>query len=156
MQRRRAGLTLVELLLVIAVAGILSTIAVTRVRDHVARQGARNARDEFVYMAARARAAAIERSRNVRLEADPATSRVRIVTGRAGEGDTLEIRRYGMDFNTTVTTSDGQELTICYSPRGYADISCTSLQSGEISVGFTRGGETASALVRPMGQVIRQ
>jgi prepilin-type N-terminal cleavage/methylation domain-containing protein len=154
MRAQRAGFTLVELLLIIAVSGVLSMIAISQVGDYVARQGARNARDEFVYMAARARAAAIERSVVVRLEVDPATDRVWVVTNRSGVGDTLEVRRYTADENTTITTGDGAVLTVCYSPRGYAT-SCTSI-SAELAVDFTRGTRTASALVRPLGQVLRK
>jgi prepilin-type N-terminal cleavage/methylation domain-containing protein len=152
---KRSGFTLVEALIVIAIAGILSTIAFSGMKEYLARQGARNARDEFVYMAARARAAAIERSQVVRLEISPDEDRVRIVTSQNGVEKVLETRHYTGEFNAVVTTGNGETLTICYSPRGYASTSCTSI-SEEVSVDFARAGKSARAVVRPLGQVFRR
>lgn len=155
MRPGRSGFTLIELLIVIVVTGIMISIGSARLTQYLAQQGARNARDEFVYMAARARAAAIERSRVVRLSIDPVTARAFVVTNRSGAGDTLEIRHYDGEFRAEVTTPTGTAVTVCYSPRGYAIEACNVGVDQGAEVNFNRGASNAQAIVRPLGQVLR-
>lgn len=154
MQSNRAGLTLIELLVVIVISGILTGIASSGLMWYMADQGARNARDEYVYMAARARAAAVERARVVRLEIDPVTDRAWVVTGRSGAGDTLEVRSFTGEYLADVTTAANDTVRICYSPRGYAVSPCTNVDA-ETPMDFTRAGRSHRAVVWPLGQVLR-
>jgi prepilin-type N-terminal cleavage/methylation domain-containing protein len=155
MRPGRSGFTLIELLIVIVVTGIMISIGSARITQYLAQQGARNARDEFVYMAARARAAAIERSQVVRLSIDPVNARAFVVTNRSGAGDTLEIRHYDGEFRAEVTTSNGAPVTVCYSPRGYAIQTCNVGVGDSARVNFKRGASDSHATVRPLGQVVR-
>lgn len=150
MRRRRSGFTLVELLVVILVGSILTGIAVAGGGRFVARQGAVNARDAFVFLSFRARSIAVESGRDILLELDPVSGEAWIV--RREGGQRLETHRYEGEYQAEVVTPGNARITICYSPRGYAIPAC-SQNTNNVEVGFVRGGNTARAVVRPLGQV---
>lgn len=150
--RSRGGFSIIELMFVLLIGSILMSMAFKGASGYLARQGAINARDAFVYLSSRARASAIERGGIVRLELDPAGERVWLVTGRSGAGDTLEVLNYSGEYQADVQTGSGSALTICYTARGFADETCTSIAVA-LDLRFVRGADTARALVRPLGQV---
>jgi prepilin-type N-terminal cleavage/methylation domain-containing protein len=154
MRPARTGFTLIELLVVIVVGAVLTSIAGARLSRYFAEQGARNARDEFVYLASRARMAAIERSRVVRLELEPASGRAWVIATSGGVEDTLEVRHFMAEHQAEVETAGGGPLRVCYSPRGYALDLCTDVKKNT-EVKFTRGSRSAPVIVRPLGQVVR-
>lgn len=157
MRPDRTGFTAVELLVVMLIGAILTSMGVSQFSRYEARQGARNARDSFVYMAGRARSIAIERGAAVRLVIDPAQDRTWIQTGQTGVGQTLEELSYKGEFAADVTTSARGPVTVCYAPRGFALRSCSMPQSTQaITVTFARGTHVYNARVRPLGQVDRQ
>ena len=81
----RRGVTIVELLMTLAVLGVLSSIAVPRAATLVDRISVRGATQDVVLAIAAARAAATRRGAYASFVADPRTGRLRVVSG----GETL-------------------------------------------------------------------
>ena len=153
----RGGYTLVELLVTMLIAAIVMSVAVPQFTTMMQRRNAQNARDDFVWMAVRARARAIERGSAYLLEVNPSTSRAWIVKRNpSSASDTVQTVAFNTEFNASVTTSTGNKITVCYSPRGFA-FTCDATYSptANVTVTFTHIDKTSSATVRPLGQVIR-
>lgn len=148
----RPGFTLIELLLVVVVGAVLTGMAVGAVSRHLARQNAGNARDTLVHLAVRARASAIERGRVVRLELDPSTELAQVIVG----ADVLESVRYGDEYDVDVMTGDDRKLTVCYTPRGFASPAPCTTVPVETAVLFRSGSHTSRAVIKPLGQVVRE
>jgi Tfp pilus assembly protein FimT len=81
----RRGMTIVELLVMMAILGAMAAIAVPRAVTTMDRFSVRGAAQDVVLAIAAARAAASDRSTYVSFVADPRTGRVRAVSG----GETL-------------------------------------------------------------------
>lgn len=81
----RRGITIVELVITLAVLGVLSSIAVPRAAALVDRISVRGATQDVVLAIAAARAAATRRGAYASFVADPRTGRLRVVSG----GETL-------------------------------------------------------------------
>lgn len=117
-------------------------------------KNAQTARDNLVWMAARARAKAIERGQVWTLEIDPAADKVRIKQRNAAAA--LDSVDFSTEFNTTISTAANATIIVCYSPRGFAFSSCgSSSPSANVDVTFTHLDKTAVARVKPLGQVER-
>lgn len=154
---RRAGFTILELMIVMIIAGVIATIAIPRMGSVQARQSAQNARDAFVWMGTRARARAIERGTTQLLKIDPASDRAWIIKRNpTSAADTAQVVDFQGEFDATVSTSTGSVVTICYNTRGYAWACDAASPTTDVIVSFETGRETATARVRPLGQIERQ
>lgn len=152
----RAGFTLIELMVVIFIAGLIIAIAQPRVSQTLQQRYARNSRDAFAWAASRARARAIQTGATQLLVINPTTERAAVHRRNpTSAADTLmTIDFTNSEFNSTVATPSNAVLTVCYSPRGYA-YAATGCNSTTVDVTFTHGVYTASARVKPLGQVER-
>jgi len=154
---QRPGFTILELMIVMIIAGVVASIAIPRMGAMQASQGAQNARDAFVWMGARARARAIERGVTQLLEIDPATDRAWIVRRNpTAASDTAQVVSFRTEFEADVTTQTGTTITICYNTRGYAWACDAASPTADELVTFETGRRTAVARVRPLGQIERQ
>lgn len=146
----RSGFSLVELLIVLAIGAILMTFAVPSYTRMTQAKSAQNARDNLVWMGARARARAIERGQVWQLEIDPALERARVrQRGAALAQDSVT---FSTEFRSTISTPSNTTLIICYTPRGFALTSCNA---NNVDVTFTHKDKTAVARVKPLGQIER-
>ena len=153
----RKGFTLVELLLVIIIGAIMMMMAIPSFTRVTAGQNARNARDQLVWMSARARSRAIERGQVILLEVHTGNDRAWIVrrnTGTALASDTLEkvnfLTEQSVELSGTAT-----QVTLCYNPRGYAFGCSGNSPSTNQSVVFSHAGKSATAVLKPLGQIER-
>lgn len=145
--RRRQGFTVIELVVVIVVAGILIMIAIQAMGAVQHRMASEQAARTFQTLHARARAHAIEGGTNTRLVVDVAGDSVSVRRG----GDALETIRFREEFGVDIT---GSSLILCMGPRGYADTDCNSFTS-PITLSFTQNGKTESVQLLPLGQLVR-
>ncbi|MBI4544081.1 MAG: hypothetical protein HY703_02670 [Gemmatimonadetes bacterium] len=140
---------MIELLLVLMIGAVLTSMASPRVGHLQAVRALVNAQNSAIFLAARARAVAVERGKTARLEVDPLGDRAWIVVLPS---DTVSLVDYRDEFAADVFTTTGTTLTVCYTPRGFALPSCTSPNLPAF-VGFSRGRDTLRVRVRPLGQV---
>jgi prepilin-type N-terminal cleavage/methylation domain-containing protein len=156
LRRGHFGFSLIELLVVIVIAGVLIGISVPAVGRAQAQRRVMNARDSFVWLASRARMAAVERGRVARLELDPATGQATVILQLATDS-TLEVVRYWEEYGVAVGTESGTAIRVCYDSRGYAMESACTMAGLPDMVLFTDGGQFAArARVLPLGQVERR
>lgn len=147
-RQRRAGFSLLELLVVIVIGGILAGIVGPSIGRVQARLDTESARDSFMLYAARARSLAIDRGAVTTLVVNTGTDQVQIRIG----ADIVDTYDFGANHEVDLT---GASFNVCYSSRGFALASCTSL-AADTDVTFTRAGETASATMKVLGQVQRK
>jgi prepilin-type N-terminal cleavage/methylation domain-containing protein len=153
----RRGFSLLELVIVLALGGIIASVAINSFGNAQSRMGPRSAQSQFLTMHAHTRAIAVERGGMARLVTDPATSTVTI-TFQAGPGvtpDTVTRRNFRESFGVALETDGGQAVTLCMTPRGYAATGCNSFNA-EARIRFVRGGQGTGVRLLPLGQVLRQ
>jgi len=151
MRGMRPGYTVIELIMVMVIGAILLGMVVSGASGYVSRKRVSNARDAFVYLAMRARAAAIERGRNVSVHLSASQGLVMVNEGCSPSGAELERLALADEFFAKVEVSP-DPLRVCYSPRGFAIESHTNI-SAPTTVSFVIGKDTARAIVAPLGQV---
>lgn len=148
MKRRSRGFTLIEVLIVIVIAGILTSMAIKGFGATSTALAARQARNVFSSMAARARAQAIESGMTTVLLASPAGDSVMIL-GQGGK--IVENVRFREEMNVDIRSTVG-DFRICMSPRGFADTDCSSFSSA-FEVSFVAGGNSETIEILPLGQI---
>lgn len=150
MDRRTRGFTLIEVLMVIVIGTILTSMALKGFGMVSSQTSARQARNVFVGMVARTRAQAIETGQTTILFADARGDSVLILAG----GHIVENVRFGAEMGVDIQGT--QDITrICMSPKGYADSGCNSFSSA-VNVAFVQGPKSESVEVLPLGQLIWQ
>lgn len=156
MLRQRGGFTLVELLIVMIIGATLTTMAIPSFTRLMNARNAQNARDRLVWLANRARMRAMERGSVQLLEISPSRNAAWIVR-RNGvtAADTLETVRFTGEYSATVSTSTGNTITVCYSARGYAFSCSGNSPAANVEATLTHAGKTATARIKPLGQVER-
>lgn len=141
------GFTLIEVVIALLVGSILTSIAMTGYGNAKGRFAVRGARNTFVSVHARARAAAIEGGATTRLHVFPTGDSVTVVRG----GVTLESVNFKNVFGVDVQASGN--LTLCMSSRGFADTACNSFSS-PATLNFRFGADGAAIEILPMGQLV--
>lgn len=135
----RPGFTLVELLIVVIIAGVVGTLAVPPIQEYRNARNAVSARDAFIMISARARAAALEHGKLVLLTVSGSKDSV-FVAVRDDDGTQTRIDSLGIraDWATDLI---GGDRTICYTPRGFVHPSC--LDGDELPVTYTFSTSTS-------------
>lgn len=149
----RSGFTLIELIIVLAIGGIVTGIVVMGFGGLQTRTSVRSAQTNFLSMHAQTRAMAVERGIAMRLTVHSDGGVVRIEEGCDGAGDVVQSRDFGGSYNVTIQASGG-ELWLCMTPRGYAEASRNSFAQ-EARISFVRGDQVASVVLFPLGQAVR-
>lgn len=146
---RESGFTFAEVIVVLVVGAVLVSISIGGFGDVTSRFSVRGARQDFAALVARARVHAIERSVMTRVRIDEAADSVWIETA-ADRVAVLDLRESrGVD----VETSQYGIVTLCMSPRGFADVTCNSFGSYTVALEFSQGGESANLMILPLGQL---
>lgn len=123
---RRAGFSMVELLITIAVAGIMIAIAGPKARAFREGASVRGARQELATAIEAARGAAIQRGRTARVHLRTDSLLVTVDTGAPGAAASgrytvLGPLRLDSAFNVTMTPAIPGDTVISYDARGLAN-----------------------------------
>lgn len=144
-----AGFSLIEVLIVVIVAGILAAIVGPSIGTVQARLDARGARDAFILFTARARSYAIERGAIATLTVDPDTDVLRLSMGATAVDSVNFMTDYDVDMRADVGAFD-----VCFSTKGFALASCTDIAAAT-DLTFSKGPASSIARIEPLGQVRR-
>lgn len=146
MENRSRGFTLIEMVIVVMVGIILSSIALSAFQGVQGRAAARQARLVFASLHARSRANAIEMGQMVRLNVDRDTDSVWVDRGATR----VETMRFDDELGVDILGSG--TLRLCMNPRGFAETTCNSFTTTQTLV-FEAGGDTAAVRIQTMGQL---
>ena len=149
MDNRRSGFSIIELVVVLMVGSVLTSIAITEFNGVSGRFAVKGARQTLMSMHARTRVQAVEFGRTVRLHVDPVGDSIWLSRG----SDVLEVLNFGEEFHVDIETSTSSEVRLCMNPRGFADTGCNSFVS-PVTVTFVLISDTASVVLLPLGQMV--
>jgi prepilin-type N-terminal cleavage/methylation domain-containing protein len=149
----RAGLTVVELLIVLTIVSILSLFASARFKTLTERSALRSARQQVESALATARASAIQKGRNSTFWISGNRIGVRTVINDAG-GTTNTLAGIPLDssLGVTIALAGGADTAVVFNPRGFATPRLTSVARYRL----TKGSRTDSTCISIIGQVIGQ
>jgi len=149
MDHRRSGFSIIELVVVLMVGSVLTSIAITEFNGVSGRFAVKGARQTLMSMHARARVQAVEFGRTVRLHVDPVGDSVWL----SRDGEILNALDFGVEFKVDIQTSTDSEVRVCMNARGFADTGCNSFMS-PVTVTFLLMSDVASVLILTLGQMV--
>jgi prepilin-type N-terminal cleavage/methylation domain-containing protein len=147
---RRSGFTTIEMVIVVAIIGIIALIGFPKIRRTLDKTNVRSARDALSTEAVIARSAAIQRGcRGVIHFTGGTTPRVWVTTQCGAKVDTVAgVEQLGTRFNVSLTATRD---SVQYDPRGL------SLDNAVTVVRITgAAGNTDSVMINTIGKVVRQ
>ena len=147
---RRSGFTMVEYVLVMTVVTILSSLGITRIRDAIQRTNVRSARDAITTLAAKARAAAVQRGCRAVLHVTPGADGQVWVTVCA-------IRRAGLDTLGGFDPVAARFAVVLEPSRDSIQYDAHGLriERAAAQIRLSRGEVHDSVLINELGKVVR-
>jgi general secretion pathway protein H len=119
-RRARAGFTLVEMIVVVAILGVLAGVSVPAIRDLRASDPLDQGASETTRLLARARKTAVERAATVRVSVDAATRRY-TVRALAPGAPADSVTADSLPLPDGMTIGDGEaRLAVTFAPTGEA------------------------------------
>lgn len=146
MRRSNRGFSLVELVIVILIGAIMTSIVIRGFGNTRAGNSVRSAEQNFRGLHAQARAYAIERGNEATLVIEPDQDQVLI---RDADGDTVEIMDFFETLGVDIRSSGTVELT--FTARGYADVPVSADALTDIA--FVQESEERIVSILPIGQL---
>lgn len=138
-----------EIVIVIAIMGVLSTITIQAIGPAKARYSVGAAKTALATMTQRARAHAVEGGGSTILTMDFAGDSAVVRRG----SDVLETFRFDDELDVDMASSGTNQETVCMNSKGYADPRCTSF-TNRLTVTFSLAGVADSLDILPLGQVV--
>ena len=149
MNDRRSGFSIIELVVVLMVGSVLTSIAITEFNGVSGRFAVKGARQTLMSMHARARVQAVEFGQTVKLHVDPGGDSIWL----SRDGEVLDVLDFGKEFKVDIQTSTDSEVRVCMNPRGFADTGCNSFTS-PVTITFVLTSDSASVLILTLGQMV--
>lgn len=149
---------MVELVVVVTIAGILGGIAVPSLSVYLSQRHLVNAGDAFRLAAGRARSAALERGDLVRLSVDAAADRVDVLDGAGTVLHSVDFTGSEMVADLQLRNSSGTELTqmvLHYTARGYVRPAGDGIHL-PVTVAFANNGRVHRLRMTIVGRVERE
>lgn len=138
---------MLEMILVVAILAILTSVALRGFGVVVSRVATNDARRSFAAMQARARATAMETGSLARLRVDPAGDSA-WVTGSSG---IVERLNFAASRDVDIQSPESGIITLCMNARGFGDIRCNSFDANTVDLTFVQGGQSAGLSILPLG-----
>ena len=151
-EMKNKGFTLIEMLIVLAVMGVMAAVALPSLTRRYGQRATRGAVDRLAMAHSLAQATAIRFGRVAELHIDAANSRfwVEVDTSGTGIRDTVGLMN---DLGGQVTMSSNRSL-LCFDSRGFATTRGVC-ESGDVLVQFSMQGRTDTLRTTVLGKVLR-
>jgi prepilin-type N-terminal cleavage/methylation domain-containing protein len=151
---RRAGFTMVEMLIVVVILGMLVIIGFPRMRAGVINNNVRAARTTLINVIAGARAAASQTNRQtwVKIQGNQVLvmARPRLVAAAGSDADSIgPIQSLSQLYGVTVVTGAGATDSFAFQPT------LTTLGVGSTKFTIARSGRTDTVVVDGRGRVLK-
>ncbi len=117
-RKKRAGISLAEVLVVITIVGVLYMVVSPRIADVRSRASLRAARQELVSAFAAARSSAMQKGKPSTLTLTSSTATVSVLSGLAGTA--VQIYSVGFDkgLNSSLSGVAGSPMTVSFDAHG--------------------------------------
>lgn len=141
---------MVEMTITVVVGAILLSIGIRGLGETMSSLAVDNARQSFASLQARTRTYAIERGELTRLRVDPSGDTAWVQNAGGGRVDFLDfMEERGVD----VQSSTAGIITLCMSPRGFAETDCNSFGASTVDLDFVQGAQSSTITILPLGQL---
>lgn len=158
MKRRPSGFTLIELVIVILIGSILTSIALSSFQNVQNRFAVQGAKEMYMTLHQRARSRSVEMGETVLLFVYPQGDSALILS----QGEITDVTRFDEQLNVDLRTRTNASYVMCMTPRGYADFNCgsygnfgvTQTYADTMRLQFWLNADSTSVLVLPMGQLV--
>lgn len=159
MKRRPSGFTLIELVIVILIGSILTSIALSSFQNVQNRFAVQGAKEMYMTLHQRARSKSVEMGETVLLFVYAQGDSAFIFSQSEGVTD---VTRFDEQLNVDLRTPANASYLMCMTPRGYADFDCgsygnfgvTQTFADTVRLQFWLNADSTSVLVLPMGQLV--
>ena len=146
------GFSVTELVIAMAMFGILTAVSAPQIRLATQRAKVKAAANEFTSLISLARTTAVRDGRQAELHLDAATGRFWIeVDAASSTKDTIS---YVRTIATDGVTATSTRSLVCFDRRGLA-VTPGSCQSGDVTVTFSYGNHADTVQTTVMGKVLR-
>ena len=151
----RTGFTLLEIVIVCAVLGLISLVAIPRFQAAYRQQATTIAADRFVRAHELARATAVRYGRVAQLHIDATGGRFWVDVDTSGTNviDTIGPIHYDVaDLHAQMSSPD---TLMCFDARGLASTVRAKCQTQAVTLVFSSLGRSDSVTITTLGKVLR-
>jgi type II secretion system protein H len=151
--RRRAGFSMIELLVVMTIIGLLTVIAAPSFTDALHKRETSAASDQFVMAHGLARSTALRYGRVSQLHIDASTAKFWIDVDTSGRGE-QGLVTYTKSVEGGDLTMESNRTLLCFDPRGLAS-TIGACESGDALLTFASADKVDSVRITMLGKVLR-